>query len=75
MSDLNGFMTDMRLALALNPIADPDGVVYMAASAMHRHGLYANGDCRKHVAGALNHPHPYRVLKPAIELHQRMTGV
>lgn len=75
MSEINSYMTDIRLALTLNPIADPDGVVHMAASAMDRHGLYRGTDCERHVAGALAHPRPYRVLKPAIELHAKMTGV
>lgn len=73
--DLEGFLTDVRIALELNPMVDPNIVVRRACVAMAGHHIYDRSDCRRHVRGALVSKRPYAVLKPAIELHKQWVGV
>ncbi|MDP2548883.1 hypothetical protein [Oceanobacter sp. 4_MG-2023] len=74
-SNLNTFLLEIRLALELNPVANPDRVIKNAAGAMQRQHRFDETSTAKHVAGALAHPTPIRVLQPAIDMHHQMTGI
>lgn len=74
MTEIDSFLTDVRIALCLHPMQNPNVTVRNCCSAMLAHDLYVGTDCDMHVKGGASHSRPYDVLKPGIKMHQEMVG-
>jgi hypothetical protein len=73
--DQTGMVTDIRLALVLHPLDDPNVVVSKAVAKMLSHNIYSESRARFHLLTLHRTDRPYDFLKHAFKIHEDITGV
>jgi hypothetical protein len=73
--DQTGMVTDIRLALMLHPLDDPNVVVSKAVAKMLSHNIYSESRSRFHLLTLHRTDRPYDFLKHAFKIHKDITGV